>query len=33
MSEPTPERTPFIRFRRRLVVYGLVKLLFELTTD
>ncbi|WP_165823661.1 IS5 family transposase, partial [Metarhizobium album] len=32
-SEPTPERTTFVRFRRSLVAYGLDKTLFEAITS
>ncbi|WP_245424578.1 transposase [Sinorhizobium sp. BJ1] len=33
VSEPTPERTAFVRFRRTLVAHGLDKVLFEQITD
>lgn len=32
MSEPTPERTAFVRFRKALVVHGLDKILFAAIT-
>ena len=32
VSEPTPERTAFVRYRRLLVVHGLDRLLFEAVT-
>ncbi len=32
LSEPTPERTAFVRFRKALVVHGLDKILFDAIT-